>query len=523
MVGLEAQKEGKRASIYTGKNEDKDDMPGNVDKIQSVRPAPTPQIEKLQAQGEAYKKKIEIERRKVLDLDRSVEILNAKLTERRRKVGGTNAPSAGADQVKKQIKILANRLEKALQKHNATMAANKKLRENIDNLRRERLVFDQLYKKLEKERGEKRKDMTHKIEVSNRAYEAREAAVTEMARLKTQSDREQQVFEAEFKELGRLIEHDRKMRDYTRMRSKENQEELEKERLPEEESKLGRKRALKGSNAAASMKMSTTVISSATGQDQGAVQTYAEAFSKIQQATGITDYEDLVTTFINAEDENYRPYKYIDELTQENARLEEQIMDISNEIEQYHGKGQVSQKAREAELNELTEVIQKTHERTAQYVNKQAVATDLIEKLKLGIYNVFKMMGCDTPENMELVGDDGVTVRNLHIFLSLLEERTTELLQMYTRQMGFVTVSESVEPVELPGTAMISIEPPSTTDKLASDSEEEEEEEEDRPLTRQELELKTLKSLQKREIAMAVRKRQMKQEQDRKNALGQNM
>ena len=55
--------------------------------------------------------------------------------------------------------------------------------------------------------------------MSNRAYEAREAAVTEMARLKSQSDREHQVFESEFKELGRLIEHDRKMRDYMRVRT----------------------------------------------------------------------------------------------------------------------------------------------------------------------------------------------------------------------------------------------------------------------------------------------------------------
>eukprot|EP00959_Pyramimonas_sp_CCMP1952_P094366 1974277-Pyramimonas_sp.AAC.1 len=333
------------------------------------------------------------------------------------------------------------------------MAANKQLRENIDNLRRERLVFDHLYKKLEKERAEKRKDLTHKIEVSNRAYEAREAAVTEMARLKTQSDREQQVFEAEFKELGRLIEHDRKMRDFTRMRSKENQEELERERLPEEESKLGRKRALKG-NVPASMKMSTNICTS-TGNEQGAVQTYAEAFSKIQQATGITDYEELVTTFINAEDENYRLYKYIDELTQENARLEEQIMDISHEIEQYHGKDIVKTGFRETELHELSGQIQKTRERTDQYVKKQAEATALIEKLKVGIHNVYVTMGCDTPENQQLVGDDGITVRNLGLFLSLLEERTTELLQMYTAEMNLETgtAPEQSEQTELPGTA----------------------------------------------------------------------
>lgn len=67
-------------------------------------------------------------------------------------------------QVKKQIKILQNRLEKALAKHNGTLASNRTLRENIDNLRRERLVFNQMYKKLEKEIVDRKKDMLHIIE-----------------------------------------------------------------------------------------------------------------------------------------------------------------------------------------------------------------------------------------------------------------------------------------------------------------------------------------------------------------------
>jgi hypothetical protein len=66
--------------------------------------------------------------------------------------------------------------------------------------------------------------MVHIIDVSNRAYEAREAAVSEMARLKQQADREHQVFEGEFRELGRLIEHDRKMRDFMKLKSKDQEE-----------------------------------------------------------------------------------------------------------------------------------------------------------------------------------------------------------------------------------------------------------------------------------------------------------
>lgn len=61
---------------------------------------------------------------------------------------------------------------------------------------------------------------------------------------------------------------------------------------------------------------------------------YGEAFTKIQQATGIEDFDELMMTFINAEDENYRHYKYIDELTQEVERLKEQIVGVQEEIEQ---------------------------------------------------------------------------------------------------------------------------------------------------------------------------------------------
>jgi len=56
----------------------------------------------------------------------------------------------------KQIKILENRLEKSLVKHNEGLAKNKMLRENIDELRKERVVFDGIYKKLERELHEKK-------------------------------------------------------------------------------------------------------------------------------------------------------------------------------------------------------------------------------------------------------------------------------------------------------------------------------------------------------------------------------
>merc|ERR1711990_99021 len=201
--------------------------------------------------------------------------MHKKIWEQRQKMGGINASRENNHAIAKQIQILENRLDKALKKYNEALAHNKRLRENIDNLRRERLVFDQIYKKLEKELAEKKKEMARIIEVSNKAYEARDAAQSEMAALKAQADKEQQEFEAEWKELGKMIEQDRKMKDFMKKeREKLSQQEHRGDMTVEEEAKL-KKKVLRGTWGIAKDKASIHA-------SMEKVQSYEEAFAKIQ-------------------------------------------------------------------------------------------------------------------------------------------------------------------------------------------------------------------------------------------------
>ena len=110
----------------------------------------------------------------------------------------------------KQIKVLEHRLHRALVKFNEAIAANKDLREEIDNLRRERVVFDGIYKKLQLELSERKKKMAEIIEVANVAYEARDRAQAEISSLKVSAEKEKAEFEHDWKELGRMLEEDRK-------------------------------------------------------------------------------------------------------------------------------------------------------------------------------------------------------------------------------------------------------------------------------------------------------------------------
>merc|ERR1712066_933330 len=104
----------------------------------------------------------------------------------------------------------------AVQKFNEAITSNRTLRDQIDTLRRERVVFDDIYRKLENELAQKKKEMANIIEQANAAYEARDSAQAQMAALKQQADKEHSEFEKEWRELGRLIENDKRMKEFMR-------------------------------------------------------------------------------------------------------------------------------------------------------------------------------------------------------------------------------------------------------------------------------------------------------------------
>merc|ERR1719284_401686 len=65
------------------------------------------------------------------------------------------------------------------------------------------------------------------------------------------------------------------------------------------------------------------------------VQNFEEAFNKIKAATGISDIEELVRTFIKNEDQNFSLFNYVNEQTNDIEKLEEQIQQLKEEEQKY--------------------------------------------------------------------------------------------------------------------------------------------------------------------------------------------
>jgi len=69
-----------------------------------------------------------------------------------------------------QAKIIENRLDKANVRCSESQTANKALRDQIDDLRRERVVFEQVFKRLQKDLKLRRTQLDTLVEKVNKTY-----------------------------------------------------------------------------------------------------------------------------------------------------------------------------------------------------------------------------------------------------------------------------------------------------------------------------------------------------------------
>ena len=465
-------------------------------------------VTRMQDETDSITRSIELEKKKSDELDMRTRAVREGILAERRDMGGNNAPQEQNQAISKQIKVLEHRLHRALVKFNEAIAANKDLREEIDNLRRERVVFDGIYKKLQHELSEKKKRMAEIIEVANVAYEARDKAQSEIQQLKVTAEREQNEFEVEWKELGRKLEEDRKRQDFlARERQKMMDGAQRGEMSMEDEVKL-KKTVIKGHWGLAKDKASIHA-----GMEK--VQSYEEAFTQIQKATQISDIDTLVQQFIENEDQNFKMFNYLNELNMEIERGEEQLNELKQETEKFKGadKGAASQRRR---------LIRDLHERTVDAEGKTAQYEDAFKTLSSSISQIAKSieglsgkLRCQTQLLSEMGADAGCNESNIMIYLGIVEQRANELLSLYINlQMNGNTSTAQLDssgggasaavlglgPNTPAGMSEVSITVPTTADDLESDDSEEDDE---HPLTRDELHAKTMRGLAKREASTA--------------------
>merc|ERR1719262_466567 len=216
-----------------------------------------------------------------------------------------------------------------------------------------------------------------------------------------------------------MIEQDRKMKDFMKKeREKLSAQEHRGEMTVEQEQSL-KKKVLRGNWGIAKDKASIHA-------SMEKVQSYEEAFAKIQAATGISDIDELVTTFINAEDQNFALFNYANELSGDIEKLEAQISELKGELEQLKGVGSGQADAQKQKvLADLEEKWNTMDKKAEQHELKYQQAVKTLTAVRAGIQSIFNRLGCNAPDALGGMGS-GVTEGNVMQYLGVIEQRTHE-------------------------------------------------------------------------------------------------
>ena len=458
--------------------------------IKKFQPSPQTRPQSNQSTAveppESYQDRIDSEAKKIKELEANIKIIKEKIFKQRQDMGGINASRDTANALEKQKRILENRLDKANQKFNEAIASNKKLREEIDNLRRERVIFDNIYQKLEKELQDKRKEMANIIEEANRAYEDRDRAQDQLSSLKQTAEKEQVDFEKEWKELNTLIEKDKKMKDFLKLRQNERDEgELSEMQKSENESfKRGPSPQV----------------------PEGRIKNYEEAFNKIQSATGVQDIDLLVNSFIKAEEKNFKLFKFVNEVSNDIESLEKQIQGLQIEISNYNEKEQATG-LRKKKL-QLEEKRNKLSKKCEMYEVKYQETSKIISILKEEVMKIFQTIECQSQLAYEFIGDT-VTESNLEQYLTLIEQRASEIFQAYALNQMQRGKKELPKPQAPTSSSPTRIEAPNVQEDLSD--EDDQEVEDDKPLTAEEFKQRAhKKAMQLRNLAKSKKRTKTK-------------
>ena len=238
------------------------------------------------------------------------------------------------------------------------------------------------------------------------------------------------------------------------------------------------------------------------------VQNFEEAFNKIRAATGISDIEELVRTFIKNEDQNFSLFNYVNEQTNEIEKLEETVLNLRKEESKYNQLDGDEASNHKTKLKELEKKLQVSETMAEKYEGKCNNAQTTIESLKKGIKTMFEKLGCRS----DMLADASVTEANMLQFLGIIEQRTNEILSVYhtikSKEKAKYAEQDNSKGAATPnvlglgptipmGQDLIHVNPPKLEEFISDEEGSDREDEATKPLTREELKTKTLSRVAK--------------------------
>ncbi|XP_056242579.1 coiled-coil domain-containing protein 114 isoform X1 [Seriola aureovittata] len=345
------------------------------------------------------------------ELEREISNIELKLAELRKgEVSISDTQRSEVRQTQKAIRTLEYKLDRALTRFNEQLTKNSHLREELQTLHIERVRFQQLHNRLDKELHEVRKKIGESVNLSNAAYDARVEAQSKMTMMREKAVKDLSQYNAEMKELERVIAHEYSLKEFMTTKCSERSGQ-------DDGHETGHRQ------------LSEVKEQRRTDSGEESLDVLREVFERIQAMTGEDNLDMLVTRFIQVEDRKFALFNFVNEQNNEAEVLRDHISQIQEEMEQFRVKGLQQEHNHRSLLRDIDEQQKETECQAEDYENQASIISKILDEIKTGVNSIFSKMECDHSVIEDMLGSStGISENNIMSYLGLVEQKTNELL-----------------------------------------------------------------------------------------------
>ncbi|CAF4839004.1 unnamed protein product [Pieris macdunnoughi] len=306
-----------------------------------------------------------------------------------------------------------NRLEAATLRFNAVQSENKKIREEIEHMLKDRAIFNEAWTKMLNGLKRGKKFLTDLFESSTLAYDQRDEWCAKLRSVQEKGNLDQMVQVQEMRDLQKAFDHEMKLYNFLArkgvIRINRKQEEREEKMEEKEEEDLKKE--------------------------------FDEHVKFIDEITDYAKQEDInkiIDEFNRVEQENFSIYKLLTDFCAENEVLSRDLKNIQRDIEDRRDWNEMVEEKRQRKLDilrkKLAEQKLKTEENRNIYKEKEYLLKNTMESIR----EIFNMLECSLEPFVNLLGDKEPSLHRLDLTFRLIAEKIKEHIQItyyYERHM----------------------------------------------------------------------------------------
>ena len=324
--------------------------------------------------------------------------LEDQVSRARSKAGGMFAQARENEEMQFRISTMENRLDKALNNYNKHLKKLESCRNEIDELRKERFNFIEVYTKLEKEEKERFETISHYIDISNKCYTIRDQKKIDLVELQKDEKQDQLEDEAELQRLQQKIS-----------------DQAVLSRNPKTEQQ-----------AIPSISSTSTTPADFDEELKNQMKNLQTQINQILANAKVNDIDELLQKLQDLENDNFSLYSFVVERGAEKAALIEEIDELKKRAQDLSMNNQVNEDEQNYKLKELAQVMTNTDKNieTLTEVKKKNDDTIIEVHQKLqDLYNKLNLSWNGVPDEK-----DFVTPFNCMWILSNLENYLSNLM-----------------------------------------------------------------------------------------------